>query len=87
MELLLLLLLFFFLSCVVGNRGKVSSHRFGSMVAFFRYSPIDILNVHLPPSVLEFNSTIQHEWIRKEASEVLFKNPGLLTLNCFVGLI
>ncbi|XP_061976634.1 putative 1-phosphatidylinositol-3-phosphate 5-kinase FAB1C isoform X2 [Populus nigra] len=53
------------------QRDCLRFYGFGSMVAFFRYSPIDILNVHLPPSVLEFNSTIQHEWIRKEASELL----------------
>ncbi|KAJ6982029.1 1-phosphatidylinositol-3-phosphate 5-kinase FAB1C isoform X1 [Populus alba x Populus x berolinensis] len=55
------------------QRDCLRFYGFGSMVAFFRYSPIDILNVHLPPSVLEFNSTIQHEWIRKEASELLGK--------------
>ncbi|KAF2323994.1 hypothetical protein GH714_005903 [Hevea brasiliensis] len=33
--------------------------------------PIDILNVHLPPAVLEFNVHIQQEWIRKEAAELL----------------
>ncbi|KAJ4843400.1 hypothetical protein Tsubulata_013306 [Turnera subulata] len=45
----------------------------GRMVVFFRYSPIDILNVHLPPSVLEFNGCVQQEWIRKEAAELLGK--------------
>ena len=40
------------------------------MVAFFWYSPIDILSVHLPPSVLEFNGHVQYEWTRKEAAEV-----------------
>ena len=49
---------------------KLSCNRFGSMVAFFRYSPIDILSVHLPPSVLEFNGHVQPEWIRKEATQV-----------------
>lgn len=39
------------------------------MVAFFRYSPIDILSVHLPPLVLEFGH-VQEEWIRKESREV-----------------
>lgn len=43
------------------------------MVAFFQYSPIYILSVHLPPSVLEFGH-IQEEWIRKEAGEVLLQN-------------
>lgn len=40
------------------------------MVAFFRYSPIDILSVHLPPSVLEFDARVHQEWIKKEAAEV-----------------
>lgn len=48
------------------------------MVAFFRYSPIDILSVHLPPSVLEFNGHFQPDWIRKEAIEVLFRS-----LSCY----
>ncbi|KAL6007612.1 hypothetical protein ACLOJK_033111 [Asimina triloba] len=46
---------------------------FGNMVAFFRYSPIDILSVNLPPSILEFNSQIQHELVRKEAMEISSK--------------
>ncbi|KAG5532212.1 hypothetical protein RHGRI_026739 [Rhododendron griersonianum] len=50
---------------------------FGSMVAFFRYSPIDILSVHLPPSVLEFNGHLHQEWIRKEAAELLSKTKAL----------
>ncbi|KAJ6324359.1 hypothetical protein OIU76_011626 [Salix suchowensis] len=55
------------------QRDCLRFYGFGSMVVFFRYSPIDILNVYLPPSVLEFNSSIQHKWIRKEASELLGK--------------
>ncbi|KAL7001012.1 1-phosphatidylinositol-3-phosphate 5-kinase [Sarracenia purpurea var. burkii] len=50
---------------------------FGSMVAFFRYSPIDILSVRLPPSMLEFNGYGQHEWIRKETTEFLSKMEAL----------
>ncbi|KAB1208192.1 putative 1-phosphatidylinositol-3-phosphate 5-kinase FAB1C [Morella rubra] len=50
---------------------------FGSMVAFFRYSPIDILSVHLPPSVLDFNGHVQHEWLRKEAAELVSKMETL----------
>ncbi|PON78735.1 Chaperonin Cpn60/TCP-1 family [Parasponia andersonii] len=50
---------------------------FGSMVAFFRYSPIDILSVHLPPSVLEFNGHVQPEWTRKEATELMGKMETL----------
>lgn len=50
---------------------------FGSMVAFFRYSPIDILSVHLPPSMLEFNGHVQQEWIRKEAAELMGKMETL----------
>ncbi|CAK7326721.1 unnamed protein product [Dovyalis caffra] len=55
------------------QRDCLRFYGFGSMVVFFRYSPIDILNVHLPPAVLEFNDTVQQEWIRKEAAELLGK--------------
>lgn len=44
--------------------------RFGSIVAFFQYSPIDILSVYLPPSILKFNGHGEQTWVRKEASEV-----------------
>ncbi|XP_015578964.3 putative 1-phosphatidylinositol-3-phosphate 5-kinase FAB1C [Ricinus communis] len=53
------------------QRDCLRFYGFGSMVAFFRYSPIDILNVYLPPPVLEFNGHIQQEWIKKEAAELL----------------
>ncbi|XP_058087906.1 putative 1-phosphatidylinositol-3-phosphate 5-kinase FAB1C [Magnolia sinica] len=52
---------------------------FGSMVAFFRYSSIDILSVNLPPSMLEFNTQIQQEWVRREAMEVSKKIRFLYT--------
>lgn len=55
--------------------GEVYFNRFGSMVAFFRYSPIDILSVHLPPSVLRFEGHVENEWIRKEAAEVITERP------------
>ncbi|KAF7808767.1 putative 1-phosphatidylinositol-3-phosphate 5-kinase FAB1C [Senna tora] len=54
------------------QRDCLRYYGFGSMVAFFRYSPIDILSVHLPPLVLEFGH-IQEEWIRKESGELLSK--------------
>uniref|UniRef100_A0A2P2MG65 1-phosphatidylinositol-3-phosphate 5-kinase n=3 Tax=Rhizophora mucronata TaxID=61149 RepID=A0A2P2MG65_RHIMU len=54
------------------QRDCLRFYGFGSMVAFFHYSPIDILNVYLPPSMLEF-STVQQEWIREEAVELLDK--------------
>ncbi|KAM6562990.1 hypothetical protein CsatB_022988 [Cannabis sativa] len=50
---------------------------FGSMVAFFRYSPIDILSVRLPPSLLEFNGYVHPEWTRKEATELMGKMETL----------
>uniref|UniRef100_A0A3N7FK44 1-phosphatidylinositol-3-phosphate 5-kinase n=2 Tax=Populus trichocarpa TaxID=3694 RepID=A0A3N7FK44_POPTR len=55
------------------QRDCLRFYGFGSMVVFFRYSPIDILNVHLPPSMLEFNGIVQQEWTRKEAAELLGK--------------
>ncbi|CAN4124939.1 unnamed protein product [Withania somnifera] len=51
----------------------------GSMVAFFRYSPIDILSVRLPPLALEFSGYIEQEWLRKEAAELLCKAKALYT--------
>ncbi|KAI4313804.1 hypothetical protein L6164_026754 [Bauhinia variegata] len=58
------------------QRDCLRYYGFGSMVAFFRYSPIDILSVHLPPSMLEFGH-IQEEWIRKDAGELLVKMETL----------
>ncbi|KAM1520668.1 hypothetical protein ACFX10_011018 [Malus domestica] len=55
------------------QRDCLRYYGFASMVAFFRYSPIDILSVHLPPSVLEFNGQVQPEWIRQEATELMGK--------------
>ncbi|XP_031255802.1 putative 1-phosphatidylinositol-3-phosphate 5-kinase FAB1C [Pistacia vera] len=55
------------------QRDCLRYYGFGSMIAFFRYSPIDILSVHLPPSVLEFYGHGQQEWIRKEAEELMVK--------------
>lgn len=52
---------------------------FGSMVAFFRYSPVDILSVRLPPSVLEFNGHSQQDWMRKEELEFVSKVEALYT--------
>nr|XP_016464783.1 PREDICTED: putative 1-phosphatidylinositol-3-phosphate 5-kinase FAB1C isoform X1 [Nicotiana tabacum] len=49
----------------------------GSMVAFFRYSPIDILSVRLPPLTLEFSGYTEQEWLRKEAAELLCKAKAL----------
>lgn len=62
-NLILLLLMFY-----------CSSNRFGSMVAIFRYSPIEILSVNLPLSVLEFNQQIQQALVKREATEVLIFN-------------
>ncbi|KAJ0241157.1 putative 1-phosphatidylinositol-3-phosphate 5-kinase FAB1C [Hirschfeldia incana] len=55
------------------QRDCLRFYGFGNMVAFFRYSPINILTVFLPPSMLEFNSHPQQEWIRTEAAELMGK--------------
>ncbi|XP_068663153.1 putative 1-phosphatidylinositol-3-phosphate 5-kinase FAB1C isoform X2 [Aristolochia californica] len=52
------------------QRDCLRFYGFGSMVAFFRYSPIDILSVHLPPLIMEFNCQYPQEWIQTEAVEV-----------------
>ncbi|XP_049392810.1 putative 1-phosphatidylinositol-3-phosphate 5-kinase FAB1C [Solanum stenotomum] len=49
----------------------------GSMIAFFRYSPIDILSVCLPPSTLMFSSYEEQDWLRKETDELLCKAKAL----------
>ncbi|XP_042500010.1 putative 1-phosphatidylinositol-3-phosphate 5-kinase FAB1C [Macadamia integrifolia] len=59
------------------QRDCLRFYGFGSMVAFFRYSPIDILSVRLPPSVLEFNGHIQQRWVQKEAEELSKKKDSL----------
>ncbi|KAK6146796.1 hypothetical protein DH2020_020665 [Rehmannia glutinosa] len=67
-----------------GNRVASCGHslqrdclRFGSMIAFFQYSPINILSVRLPPSILEFCGPGEQSWMRKEASELLSKAEDL----------
>ncbi|GMJ13319.1 FORMS APLOID AND BINUCLEATE CELLS 1C [Hibiscus trionum] len=55
------------------QRDCLRFYGFGNMIAFFRYSPINILSVHLPPSVLEFGGDVQHERIRREAAELMVK--------------
>ncbi|GMI75161.1 FORMS APLOID AND BINUCLEATE CELLS 1C [Hibiscus trionum] len=55
------------------QRDCLRFYGFGNMVAFFRYSPIDILSVHLPPSMLEFGGDVQQEQIRREAAELMIK--------------
>ncbi|KAG9444056.1 hypothetical protein H6P81_015396 [Aristolochia fimbriata] len=52
------------------QRDCLRYYGFGSMVAFFRYSPIDILSVHLPPLLLDFDGQYQQKWIQTEAVEV-----------------
>lgn len=56
------------------------------MIAFFRYAPIDILTVFLPPAMLEYRSKVQQEWIRKEATDVRDTNayaidPGFIVTD------
>ncbi|VVA94877.1 unnamed protein product [Arabis nemorensis] len=61
------------------QRDCLRFYGFGDMVAFFRYSPINILTVFLPPSMLEFNSHQQPEWIRTEAAELMRKMRTMYT--------
>jgi 1-phosphatidylinositol-3-phosphate 5-kinase len=61
------------------QRDCLRFYGFGNMVAFFRYSPINILTVLLPPSMLEFNSHPQQEWIRTEAAELVGKMRTMYT--------
>lgn len=42
------------------------------MVAFFRYSPVDILSVNLPPSTLDFSCRSPQGWLKSVAIEVFY---------------
>ncbi|KAJ4961972.1 hypothetical protein NE237_021882 [Protea cynaroides] len=59
------------------QRDCLRYYGFESMVAFFRYAPIDVLSVQLPPSVLEFNGNVQQRWVQKEAEEFSKKKDTL----------
>ncbi|KAG6494604.1 hypothetical protein ZIOFF_042364 [Zingiber officinale] len=49
------------------QRDCLRFYGFGNMVAFFHYSPVDILSVCLPPSVLDFNCHVKQIWLKDEA--------------------
>ncbi|RZC61333.1 hypothetical protein C5167_023081 [Papaver somniferum] len=55
------------------QRDCLRFYGFGSMVAFFHYSSIDIVSVRLPPAMLEFDGHDQLEWVKKEAAELAKK--------------
>lgn len=55
---------------------------FGSMIAFFRYGPVDILSIQLPPLLLDFGSQVQQEWARREA-DAISKKMEFLHLEVF----
>ncbi|CAN8242355.1 unnamed protein product [Cochlearia groenlandica] len=54
------------------HRDCLRFYGFGRMVACFRYAPINIFAVTLPPAKLEFNYQNQ-EWLQKESKEVMRK--------------
>ncbi|KAJ3677131.1 hypothetical protein LUZ60_002855 [Juncus effusus] len=51
------------------HRDCLRFYGFGRMVACFRYAPIKVHNVYLPPSKLDFGF-LHQEWVAKEAREV-----------------
>ncbi|KAH9305646.1 hypothetical protein KI387_010050 [Taxus chinensis] len=67
------------------HRDCLRFYGFGRMVACFRYAPIHVYSVHLPPPKLEFNDPNQQEWLRKEASDVE-EMAGLLFAELFDSL-
>ncbi|XP_042454677.1 putative 1-phosphatidylinositol-3-phosphate 5-kinase FAB1C [Zingiber officinale] len=52
------------------QRDCLRFYGFGNMVAFFHYSPVDILSVCLPLSVLDFNCHVEQKWLKEEADLV-----------------
>lgn len=71
------------------HRDCLRFYGFGSMIACFRYSSINVLSVHLPPSKLEFHDPHQQDWLKKEAAEVAEKVEMLFrevfNLLCQIG--
>jgi hypothetical protein len=52
-------------------------------VAFFRYSPVDILSVNLPPSVLCFNCHSPQDWTKTVAVEVYDFQKSMIHIHFF----
>jgi len=52
------------------QRDCLRFYGYGNMVAFFRYSPVDILSVNLPPSVMCFNCHSPQDWTKTVAVEI-----------------
>ncbi|ONL98755.1 1-phosphatidylinositol-3-phosphate 5-kinase FAB1B [Zea mays] len=52
------------------HRDCLRFYGFGKMVACFRYAPISVHSVHLPPHKLDFGHQ-PLDWIQKEANEVI----------------
>ncbi|KAJ4792906.1 1-phosphatidylinositol 3-phosphate 5-kinase [Rhynchospora pubera] len=52
------------------QRDCLRFYGFGSMVAVFRYSPVDILSVKVPPSVMDFTNRVPLEWVRDQMAEI-----------------
>ncbi|KQJ98350.1 putative 1-phosphatidylinositol-3-phosphate 5-kinase FAB1C [Brachypodium distachyon] len=59
------------------QRDCLRFYGYANMVAFFRYSPVDILSVNLPPSLLCFNYRNQQDWTKTVAVEIFGKMKSL----------
>ncbi|KAK8958389.1 1-phosphatidylinositol-3-phosphate 5-kinase FAB1B [Platanthera guangdongensis] len=70
------------------HRDCLRFYGFGKMVACFRYAPIHLHSVFLPPPKLDFSFHHQ-EWIQKEANEVSEKAEFLFSevLNALCQLV
>lgn len=55
------------------------------MVACFRYAPINVHSVYLPPSKLEFNNPELDEWLLNEIQEVHFSLKICSLLNFYLN--
>ncbi|KAH7281274.1 hypothetical protein KP509_36G038800 [Ceratopteris richardii] len=61
------------------HRDCLRFYGFGSMVACFRYVPIKVHSVYLPPSKLEFNHPDLDEWLVNERDEI--RDKGKLVFS------
>ncbi|KAK1323180.1 putative 1-phosphatidylinositol-3-phosphate 5-kinase FAB1D [Acorus calamus] len=61
------------------NRDCLRFFGLGSMVAMFRYSPVDVYMASMPPLIVEFNNPNGQEWLKNEAKNVQVKGERLFS--------
>lgn len=64
-------------STSASNYATLICHRFGPMVALFRYSSVATYAVSLPPQRLQLSNSIKNDFLRNE-----IENVNIIFLSC-----